>query len=235
MIYEFKGKELTFPATLADITLQQRVSFYQEHGKALDEMAGNVEKLTDEFEREIETTAWQLEMAVRSFSFYAGIPAEEVRKEFDVNQLLNIFATDMQRLTVEESEIVPDTTYTWNNEEWVLHTPELQANSDMVFVEFITAKEVCRRLNSMGKGKWDALPYLCAIYLRKKGEAFSEDLIDPAGKRFQLMLTLPLNIAIAVGFFLTSILHTYWGISQYSNHQSPKASIPLLTLTDGDG
>jgi len=59
-----------------------------------------------------------------------------------------------------------------------------------------------------GKSKVEILQYLCAIYLRKAGEEYKEEFLYENSERLNLMLTLPMDIAIHVGFFLSSYQNT---------------------------
>lgn len=222
MKFEYKGSNSTFPATLGDITLSQRIDFYTEHGKLLDEMAGKVEKITDENEKEIESSLWHLEMAARSFSFYTGIPLDEVKAQVNFEQLLNIYNVDMQLLFEQEKNIELLPSYDWDGEKWVIAAPELSPGSEMVFNEFLHAKEIVRQMDAVGKGKWDSLPYLCAIYLRKEGESFSEDLVAAKSERLKQMHELPLDIALSVAFFLSSTLSIYMTTLAFSEKGEPK-------------
>jgi hypothetical protein len=102
--------------------------------------------------------------------------------------------------------------------------------------EFLHAKEIVRQLVSVGSGNWEPLPYLCAIYLRKKGEPFTEELVTEGSERIELMKTLPLDIALSVGFFLTDTMSLYLKTSQSSNQaEEAKDPIQVSTSSDGDG
>ena len=235
MEISFKGLNYQFPSSLQDITLGQRIGFYIEHGKSLDDRAKVIEALTDEFDKELERTSWHLDYAARMLSFYTGIELDTVKTEMPIVDLVHIYNTCVSVLNEQEQSVELQTAYSWQDNEWILSVPELLPNSDMNLNEFIYAKEAVRNLDSLGKSKWESLPYLCSIYLRKAGEPFSESLVAAGSERMELMNNLPLNIAIAVGFFLTGIMNIYTNISAYSENPAAKDSIQLPTSTNGDG
>lgn len=235
MDVRYKDQVYTFPASLNAITLRQRIAFNEAHGKALDDMSKTIAAIKDEFVRETEQTQWHLENAARAFSFYTGIPFDEVRSEVGITDLLHVYNTDMQAMYKEETEVELKPVYNWKHEDWYLTIPELKPTDKMVLNEFIVSKEIVRALHDAGQGKWDTLPYLCAIYLRKKDEPFTEELVQEGSKRLALMQELPLDIAIAVGFFLTGTVNIYTTISQFSNQAEQKESPSESSLINGAG
>lgn len=235
MKFEFKGQEYTFPAALSEITLGQRVSFYQIHGKELEALAKEAADAKDDFLKELAITIFNTEMAVREFAHYSGIPLEQVRNEIDIESLMSIYAIDMQLLREQESEIEAEQEYEWRGETWTLSAPELSTSNKMTLNEFLHAKEAVRQLHKLGNGKWDSLPYLCAVYLRKKDEPFTEDMVAEGSERMKLMQELPLDIALGVAFFLSGTLRIYRTTLASSTEEEVKAPAQQATSTTGDG
>lgn len=235
MKLQFKDTIYNFPSSLSEITLRQRIEFHERYGKLLDDSAKVLAEIKDDFDRENEMNVWHLDNAAKNFSFYTGIPLDQVTKEFPIIDLLHIYNTDMQLLFEQERSGELKQVYEWNEETWLLTTPELKPTDKMTLNEFVVSKEVVRSLHGAGNGKWDTLPYLCAIYLRREGEVFQEEFVQDGSNRIQMMLDLPLNIAIAVGFFLSSIVNIYTATSQSFNEEEPRESTPHLTSKSGDG
>jgi len=235
MIFKYQDTEYSFPGSLLEITLAKRIEFYEQHGRKLDELAGKISKIDNAFDREAESNIWHLDMAIRSFSFFTEIDEKEIRRYVDIPSLLTIYNDHIQPLLKQEQEVVLKNEYEFEGETWVLSSPELIASSKITFNEFLHSKEIVRQMNQVGKGKWDSLPYLCAIYLRKPGEPFTEYLVADNSDRIKLMLKLPMDIAIAVGFFLTGILNTYMINFQSSIDLLLRESTQQSTSTDGDG
>lgn len=100
----------------------------------------------------------------------------------------------------------------WDGERWTIQDFRVDPQSDMTFNEIITAKEVTRQVHALGKGKWDALPYLCAVFFRREGEPFHDNLVAEGGERLQRLAALPLHHALRVGFFL-SVCVAIWNSS----------------------
>jgi hypothetical protein len=237
MIVQFKGTEYNFPDTLGDITLGERIAFYEQYGKALDERAQEISKIEDEFDKEAETNTWHLQMALQTTSFYLDIPLEELTANADIASLVDIYNRYLLPLLEQEKNIIPHSYYEFEGEKWVISAPEVTSSSNMTLNEFIHAKEITRRLHQLGKGKWEVLPYLCAIYLRKEGESFSEAFIDEhnPNNRMLLFQTLPLDIALGVGFFLTSTLSLYTTTLASSGRAALRESTHPSISTGGDG
>lgn len=234
MEFKYKDAQYHFPALLSEITLSRRIAFYHDHGKLLDEKAADVEKF-DGLAKEIQQAMWHLDNATRYFSFYTGIPLAEVVSCMDLNDLMGVYHADIALLIEQEHTIELRQSYQWLDETWTISAPELLPNNNMTLIEFITGKEVVRQLDAIGKGKWDALPYLCAIYLRKENEPFDEAMISENSERMKLMLELPLDIALGVAFFLSSTLSIYMTTSVSSEKESPKELIPPAISTAGAG
>jgi hypothetical protein len=235
MQFEFKDQTYTFPATLTEITLGKRVAFFREYGKELEERSKAIEAITDTLEREAETAILNLDVAMKEFAHYTGIPLKAVMEEIDMNSLINIYSVDIAMLREQEQQISLQTEYEWQGKLWVISPPELQPDNKMTFNEFLHGKEIVRQLNKLGSGKWDALPYLCAIYLREKDEPFTEDLVKESGERLRLMNELPMDIALGVAFFLSGTLSIYMSTSAYSEEEEARESIQQNTLITGDG
>jgi len=78
---------------------------------------------------------------------------------------------------------------------------------------------------------------LSAIYLRKKGEEYDESFLYEGSDRLELMKQLPMDIALAVGFFLSSSMNLYINHFQSFTPQEQREAVAslLLTTNDGDG
>jgi len=235
MIIRYKEREYTFPDTLADITIGQRIEFYDLYGKALDDKAIKIGKIQYQFQKDSELSSWHLENAVCQFAFYTGLPLAELQRSADAISILKIYQEVIYPLLVQEREIEIRTEYEFAGEKWIIAPPELLPTSTMTFNEFLHGKEVVRQMNQVGNGKWHSLPYLCAIYLRKEGEPFQESLVADGSERMQLMYSLPLDIAIGVGFFLTGTLNICLSTSLFFSPLSQRESTQLSTLSAGDG
>lgn len=195
MTFNYKGKEYKYPNTLTDITLGQRIQFDELYGHALKKQDDGIDEV-----------AQTMLFAVQSFSFFTGIPLDEVKENIDLGQVMNVYNVSLTMLLGEESEIQLRDVYEFNGEEWHIASPSLTPDSKMTFNEFVTSKEIVRQMEQLGKGRWHSLPYLCAIYLRKKDEPFDESKLP---ERLELMKNLPLDIALAVGFFLTDSMNIF--------------------------
>ncbi len=221
--FTYRDKTFQYPVTTAEVTLGQRVAFYEQYGKELDEAATALLSGENEEVNNADETEHVLDAACKTFSFFTEIPLQEVRQNIDVAQVYNIYNTCLHSIMADAEGDKETLLWEWEGDTWNIAPPVLSPMSDMTFNEFLTAKEITRQLQQMGGGRWEGLPYLCAIYLRKEGEEFNEIFVQPDSERLKIMQTLPLNIALAVGFFLSSTMSSYLNTSASFNPPNQKA------------
>lgn len=223
MQFQYNDKTYKYPCALEDITLQARIDFHDLHGVKHAERLKEILAIEDPEEKNLELAEENILFAIKSFSFFTGIPEHEVRDYFDLSQVMNVFNTSLVMLLDEEATIEDKNEFEFNGENWVIASPQVTPQSKFTFNEFLTSKEIVRQLDQYGEGRWQSLIYLCCVYLRKPGEAFNEDFVEPGNERYKIMQKLPLNIALRVGFFLTCSMNTYLRTLQYSKDQQVKA------------
>lgn len=202
MKFKFKNKEYQFPTSLSQITLGNRVEFNSLYGVEINQRLKELENM-DADDADLERVEIYLDSAYKSFSFFSGIPLDEA-KNIPTNQVLNVYENCMKGLLEQQEDIDLMQQILWNDEFWHLESPELNYNSDINFNQFITSKQIVKSMSDLGKGYWDSLPMLCAVFLKKKEEVFDEAWLDPNSDRAKMMLELPLDIALQVAFFLRS-------------------------------
>jgi hypothetical protein len=236
MQFKFQDTTYTFPDSLSQIKLSDRIAFYNLHGKFLDDLAKKVQEMKDVDEKEAEAYEWNLHSIARHVSFYSGIPLECIMSEMDITDLQSMFFAAWANLNEQEQVVNIRGSYDWNGCKWVIASPVVSPTSRFTLGEFIYAKEVVRNMEQVANGKWASLPFLCAIFLRKEGEAFDELFCEEGSERLQLMQDLPMDIAIEVGFFLSSSMTICTSISHYLDQKESREDYPLeSTLSDGGG
>lgn len=212
MKVKINGQEYDIPASLAAVTLQQRIEFETKYGKDLRRQAVKILEIKNEQLKDMELTVYNCELACKSLSFFAGIPLETVNNTaiedvFAVYQsVMKSYADDMD---FTNTEFKLENEFGWKDELWTITAPELSSNSKMTFGELITAKQAVQNLMELGDEKWESLLPLCCIYFRKKGEAFNEEFLNEEGDRYRLMKSLPLNYALHVAFFLSGSMDSW--------------------------
>lgn len=227
MTFEYQGRQYSYPTTLHDVTLRRRIEWEQEYGKDLAARAAEIHEMKDGNEKEVELTLFHVEHAVKAFAFFTGLPLSEVADHIDVRQVIAVFEATLINLILPEAPDRSDDPIIWNGEFWFLPTPELRPDSEMTFNEFLVAKEIVRQVQAIGGSKWDALPYLCAIYLRNEDQPFSEDLVMEGGDRVEQMHDLPMDIAHQVATFFelhNAHLHEFFSVFRKSRGKGPNLS-----------
>lgn len=225
MKFEYKGQVYNFPTSLSQITLDQRILFHKQYGNEIDSSYQYISVMEDGAIKDLELIEWRLLNAFKTFAFFANIPLEDVLNELNAEHAIAVYASCFQQIIESQEEIELQTEYYWNDETWVLQSPTLDYNSKATFGEFINAKQTIKALSDLGQGHWESLQYLAAIYLRKKDEPFEENLLVENGERMELMKKLPLDIAMAVGFFLQSSMSLFLSNLAFSNQAQQKELI----------
>jgi hypothetical protein len=219
MKIKINGQTYDLPASLAAVTLNQRIEFDKVHGKTLRELYKKMEEEKDALLKEMAETDYHLSLACRSLSFFAGIPLESVNNTA-IDDVLAIYHVTMKGYAEDSDftnkEFVLKEEFGWKDALWTIAPPELKNDSKMTFGEFITSKQVVQNMMDLGDEKWGALLPLCCIFFRKKDEPFNEEFVTEGNERHELMKSLPLEFALHVAFFLNAS-QTFWlNTFQYS-------------------
>lgn len=213
------GTSCTIPSDVSNISLGKFVEWQTEHGKALDEELAAIlkEEYADELQQVFALEDHLLKEGIAWYSFFTGYDFETIRNTENADALLEQYSIirNLLKESEEQAHSFP-LTFTINDEQWVINDWKVNPGSTMTFNEIITSKEVMRQLQTLGQGKWDALIYLCAIFLRKEGEDFKDEFIQEGSDRLAYMNELPLNYALTVGFFLSACVNIWLSTSQYS-------------------
>lgn len=220
-------KEVNFPSSLAEITLGQRIEFQHQYGDDLDKMIDSILKMPDDAEREIEMMQFHFEKMFRTFAFFAGTTVDAVKESQFINEVAGIYNTCLSILFQEQKNMELQREFIIWGEKWVLAAPELKHGDKMKFGEVIASKQIVKDMADLGRGRWDAFIPLCAIYLRPEGEDYDESFMYENSERQKLMETLPLDVALQVGFFLSDSMNFYiaHSMSLGSHGQSQMAII----------
>jgi len=229
------------PFVLSDITLGKYIEYYDMYGRDLDAQLDAILKkdykkeLAEKFEEVTETDVelyLQMDIdahvdneALAWYSFFTGCDLYEVRDKPFIAPVLSQYRVFrfLLKESMEQANAFPFE-IEWNDELWAIQNFTVNPASEMTFNEIITSKEVMRQIHSISKGKWDAMPYLCAIFLRKKGEAFSDEFIHEESDRLKAMNDLTMDHAMMVAFFLTNCVSIWSNTLAYSEDQAPETA-----------
>jgi hypothetical protein len=225
MIVTINNIEFNVPFDLESIALGDFLRFREQYGMKLEQELLEISERTyseDEVEADLLKTLDLEEHfdreAITWCSFWTKHNLDEWKEKPEIEPLLSsyrilrtILAHDIQRTRKFPMTI------DWMGEEWEIQNYAVNTASKMSFNEIITSKEVIRQIKKLEKSRFEALPYLCAIFLRKKGEAFTDELIEADGERLKLMDQLPMTYAMAVAFFLSSCLRVWKNSSHASD------------------
>lgn len=237
MRLQINDTEVVFPSSLSEFTLGQRIDFHHQYGEELERMAADIAKMEDGPEKEIELMHFHFEQIFRTFAFFTNTTPEALKESAFIDEIANIYHAHLAILFAEEQDITLQSEYVWNREVWRLQAPQLMQGSKITFGQFIDSKQLIQDTIELGKGKWDYFPKICAIYLTKEGEEYREEFLYEGSERLQLMRSLPMDIALAVGFFLSSSLNICINTFQSSIPRVSRTAVNTARSTSpvGDG
>lgn len=221
------SKEIIIPSSLSEFTLGQRIEFHNQHGRLLDEMLDSILQMEDEYFRELELVQWRSEKMYRTFAFFANTTVEALKESAFVDEVARIYYASLAVLLEEEENLELQLEFNWKGEDWELAPPEFTRNTKIKFGELIDAKQIIKDMIEMGRGKWEYMVKLCAIFFRKKGEPYDESFVEEDSDRLKLMHELPMNIALQVGFFLSGLINISMTHLTFSANQEPSQAASM--------
>lgn len=230
------GKSVTIPSSLQEMTLGQRIDYYNAHGREVDEQLTALLEMEEGMDRSMVEMDFIVDKAYRTVGFFAGIDPEALKADGQLDEVMAIYQTSLASILEEEDAMELVMRHEWNGEAWVIAPPKLSAGSEMTFGEFVDSKAIVQNLVALGASRWESLQNLAAIYLRKEGEAYTDKFLQEGSERLELMRELPMSIALHVGFFLTTSVNIWQNTSQSSSNQKAALeSIPPATSSVGAG
>lgn len=220
------------PSSLEEITLKQRINYQIQVGNELDLMIKSILEMPDDEEKELEIVLFNFEKMIRTFAFFTDCTAEAIKESEFIDRIADIYYANLACIFEQESKMELQELFEWNGEIWKIDNPFIKHGSGMRFGELIDAKQIVQDLVKLGKSQWEVMLPLCAIYLRKEDELYDKSFLYEDSDRLKLMETLPLNIAMQVGFFLSGSLNMFTKAFQFSTNleQKQPADIPRNTL-----
>lgn len=207
MQIEINGAIRNVPTHVSEIPLGKFIEWQDQHGRRLDDELKEImsKEYADDFLREDAIDQHLDKEAIAWYSFFTGFDFSEVADSYNGAQVCDQYRVVRYLLNASEKEAASDLgPFDWQGEKWEIQNYKVTPDSPMTFNEIITSKEVVRQLHKMGKGHWESLLYLSAIFFRKQGEAFNKNFLHADSERLKLMYELPLSYALAVSFFLAN-------------------------------
>lgn len=209
------------PFDLTQITLGQFISYQSEYGKELDkklkEILEKKYEVDADYQRELELEDHLDLEALCWYSYWTKHDLQEVKSQPFITPLLEQYRV-LRYLLKDDDSIIKEfpAVFEWQGEWWFISDFKVNPANEMSFNEIITSKEVMRQVHAIGGGRWDGLIYLCAVYCRKKGELFTDELIIDGSERIKELSELPLNYALSVAFFLSVCANIWLATLAYS-------------------
>jgi len=222
-------REITLPDNKSEVTLGQRLDFQTEHGDLLDKMADSISKMEDAPDKEVEVLEFYFEKVFRVFSFFSGVPVDDLRDGRHIDKILFFYNASLAACVEPRDDTLElRGAYTFKGERWELPAPELKQGDPMTFGEVIDPKQMTKDAFTLGLGEWYALLRICAVFLRRPGEPYEEAFLFEGSDRVKMMRDLPLAIAEEVAFFLSRSITSCVSRSMYLNAVKPRerAGIP---------
>jgi hypothetical protein len=221
------------PFSWEKVTLGKFVEYYEKYGRDLDK------QLTDLLDKKYEGDEQEIELfkamdienhldneALAWYSFWTDADLFEARSQPAITPLLQQYRI-LRFLLKETQEKVYElpTVIEFANDKWAIMDFKINPASDMSFNEIITSKEAMRQIYKVGQGKWEALPYLCAVFFRIVDEPFEDEFVQEGSDRMELLKSLPLIHAMQVAFFLSICVSTWSKTLAYSKKEEETISL----------
>lgn len=210
MEFIYDGNPYTIPDDLSEITLEQHINYMAVHGTNFRIKTRNLDQIVDPGERHLEAALIYMDRMVTVLSYYSGIPLEEVRDNIDIKQVLSYVGATQLALAVQEREleVVPGATYDFDGHPWTIQPPTALPEV-VTYDHYMATNELARLMLELAAGNWEVMPSICAAYLRLPGEDFNPNGWQVGTTREVLMRTLPLDIALRVGYYLQASLELF--------------------------
>lgn len=191
---------------LAELTLGQYIDFYNRWGREHDQRWRDIQAMPEGEERNDKYTEYDVDVALQTYSFYSGIPFEELYKDVTAIYLKQneIFASQ----AIEESKLKYEGSFNWNGEKWAIQ-PLYDYTPKMTHEQFEISQDLALIFSDFQDGKIESILYLCASYFRKVGEKYTSDFGSLGNERAELMRTLPLSHALRVKKYMVDSLAAY--------------------------
>jgi hypothetical protein len=206
MNFSYKNTTYKFPTSLSEISLKERIQFDKLYGKLISDKQKELflkdDSGNDLPADELELMLYNIEIANKNFSFFTNIPLSEVETNIPIESVLTVYHACFKGLYEQMDKITLEDSYLWNDEFWFIDKPALTYQSQITFNELIVSKQIVKQMHDLGAGHWEAMPYLAAIFLKRENEVFDESWLAPDSERVLMMQDLPMDIAMAIGFFL---------------------------------
>ena len=219
------------PFDPAIISMEDFISYHTDYGKDLNTKLKSIldkkyigDNDTIELERNIALEGHLDEEALCWFAFWTKTDLDEVKQHPGITPFLERYRLLRTLLRDDDAEFPYYAE--WNGDEWTIQDFKVNPASEMSFNEIITSKEVMRQIYSIGEDNWAALPYLCAVYFRKKDELFKDEFIQEGSERMEVLKKLPLKHGLAVAFFL-KICVSIWSSISVSSARKAEAEASL--------
>lgn len=208
------------PFDPASITLDQYIDYYNMYGKDLDDQLLKIQESEWENDEEKDEAYDDLldNEAISWFSYWTKLNLFEAKNTPDIFPILQEYRV-MKKLFWDaeaEAEKKFSEVVEWRGFKWYVQDFKINPASKMCATEVVTSKEVMRQIKKFNQGKWIALKYLSIIFFRKENEKFEDEMIYEGSERMKLIGELPVNLAMRVGFFLSSCASTLKRILAFS-------------------
>lgn len=239
MILRINDTDHHIPTELSQFTVQQFLDYQEWQGRELDKQLKAIlesKDYEDELLREFDLSAHEDKEALAWVSFFSGIDLRELQGAEAVPIVVAYRQVKLLLLQSEDESMTGPMDVEWKGEVWEIKDHRVTPTSDYTVNELVTSKEVMRQLYTLGLGKWESIPYLCAVFFRHKGEVFTDALVADGSPRLQLMYSLPMDIAVRVAFFLTVSIHIWNSHLAYSDqHPEELTEDSADTMNGGAG
>lgn len=226
MHLSIEGVEYVFPATLKEVTLGDRIAYDQQYGQELAEKLHGIAEMEEGIEKDLCYAEYYADLACKTVSFFGKVPLDIIQNT-RIDDVFFVYQQGLNELIKEidfnDEAFQLQNEFEWNGSLWTIPGTTLDNTSNYSFGAFLDSKQSIKNAVDFGSGNWEALLLLACVNFRMKDEPYKESMSAEGGERYQLLQTLPMDIALHVGFFFLDFQNSYMKTFHSSGQAMEKA------------
>lgn len=189
------GRMFNYPSSPDEVTLGLWVLFIRDYGMALDDQAKEAEAIADPVFRSLALMRVNVDRAYCIAAFFSGEDIETAKAEYKFQEVMAPYYKHYPSLMAIAPTEGP---FMWAGEQWELPPVDLKQSSPFTFGEVVDSKAMLGNSKTLQWTRWELIRMLAAMFFRRMGEPYHEDLSDIEGERATAMEDLPLRYAVYV-------------------------------------
>lgn len=145
------GKPVTFPSSLSELTLGQRIDFYNLYGRDLDKRGKRLSEMEDGLDKDFARDELEEDTMIQTTCFFINCTPEALKESEFLDTAAAIYYSSLSLLLSDDMALIPEREFAWKGEQWIIQAPQFKPES-ISLNEFATAKRLMNDLRMFSKG-----------------------------------------------------------------------------------